>query len=202
VKIRIRDGGIEPAFGIFDDSVLIFDRHNTVFRLVGADEHRLVDDRHSACWSERDGKLAFAEFFETYFTENLAGGAPREKFVAEGYFELFEREFPDPDAKIPQYYGDGLVRCPRCGRIFRPLSYLGQIKCNDRGCGMEMNNPFYAPERLKESIEWKRLSHLAEYADQYYCAANRRYYPARPSRTALLVERACEWFRERRGRGK
>ena len=196
MKIQTHDGDTEPAFGILDGGVLILDRHDAVFRVVVPDMYRIIDERRSNFWEERNGKFAFAEFFETYFSENLTNGAPREKFVVQSYFELFDREFPRDDLEIPKYYGDGLVSCPRCGRIFRPLSCLGAIRCNDPACGMEMNNPFYDTARSKESIEWKRLSHLAEYRTQYYCAKTERYHPAPPSRLKVFCERLSESFRE------
>ena len=191
---------IFPVFGVLRGGALIFDRREEIFRVVPAADQEIVDGRSSSFWCENDGGSAFPEFFERYFRENLASGAPREKFVAESYHELFDREFPRDDLEKPKYYGKGLVRCPRCGRIFRPLSFLGTIRCNDRECRLEMNNPFYDPERLKESIEWGRLTHLAEFRDRCYCVKTQRYYPAPPSRTALFAERFSEWFREWRKR--
>ena len=210
MKILVRGSeDVFPVFGLLRGGALTFDRREMVFRIVPAADHEVVDGRSSSFWYGRDGETTFAEFFEKYFRENLANGAPREKFVAESYHELFDREFPRDEQETPKYYGNGLVSCPRCGRIFRPLSFLGTIRCNDRDCRMEMNNPFYDPERLKESIEWSRLTYLAECRDRYYCVKTQRYYPIPPSRAALFAERVSEWFREwrkrrrnRRGREK
>lgn len=201
--MRIRVNGsaeIVPVFGMLRGGLLISGSSRAELRTVAADRCEVVDARPSALWSERDGERAFAEFFEAYFTVNLADGAPREKFVVQSYFKLFDREFPRDDLQLPKYHGNGLVMCPRCGRIFRPLSRLGVIRCNDRECRLEMNDPFYDPERLEESIEWGRLSHLAEYREQYYCAKTERYYPAPPSRVKVFWERFSESFREWRER--
>ena len=176
--------------------LLISGRSHTELRTVSAAGCDVVDARPSAFWIERDGERAFAEFFEAYFRENLTGGAPREKFVVQSYFELFDREFPRDDSGSPKYYGDGLVMCPRCARIFRPLSYLGVIRCNDHACRSELNNPFYDPKRIKESIEWGRLSHLLEYRNLYYCAKMGRYYPTPPSGVKIFYERVSEYIRE------
>ena len=201
MRIKIRGSeDILPVFGLLGGGALTFDRRETIFRILPAADYEVVDGRSSAFWCELEGGSAFAEFFEKHFRENLANGAPREKFVAESYLELFDREFPHDDLETPKYYGNGLVRCPQCGRIFRPLSFLGTIRCNDRDCRMEMNNPFYAPERLKESIEWGRLTYLVECRDRYYCVKTQRYYPVPPSRAALFAERVSEWFREWRKR--
>ena len=208
--MRIKAPGFDeivPVFGMLRGGALIFDRRNGTFRVVDSKECEVVDDRRSSFWIGHDGERAFAEFFERYFGENLAHGAPREKFIAESYHELFDREFPRDELDTPKYYGNGLARCPRCGRIFRPLSHLGVIRCNDRNCRMAMNNPFHDPERLKESIEWGRLTHLSECRELYYCAKTQRYYSAPPGRMALLRERLGEWFAEwrrkhRRRRGQ
>ena len=200
MKIKLRDTAeIEPVFGMQNGGLLIFPQ-NGVLRTVAPGECEIVDDRKSALWTDRDGETAFAEFFETYFQVNLGNGAPRERFIAISYRELFRREFPCGDLEVPKYHGDGLVRCPHCGRIFRPLSFLGVIRCNDRNCLRNMNNPFYDPERIKKSIEWRRLSHLAECSEQYFCPKTQRYYPRPPSGTALLYERLVERFREWRRR--
>lgn len=190
---------MEPVFGILRGGSLLIWADGGL-RSVAANECEIVDDRKSALWMYRDGDSAFAEFFEPYFRENLSNGAPRERFVAESYRELLLREFPRDDAETPKYYGNGLIRCPRCGRIFRPLSLLGMVRCNDRACRLDMNNPFYDPARIRESIEWKRLAHLTEYRARYYCPKTQRYYPAVPSRAELLREVLVEWFREWRKR--
>ena len=207
MRITVGDSEkIEPVFGELSGALLILTPDGRGFTRVPAESCVIVDGRRSALWIERGREWAFAEFFETYFSENLANGAPREKFIVESCGELFSREFPRDDLELPKYYGDGLVRCPRCGRIFRPLSYLGVIRCNDRDCRMDMNNPFYDCERIRESIEWGRLSYLAEYRDRYYCSKMERYYPAPPGRLAICREKLAEWFREwrlrhrRRGR--
>ena len=197
MKAAIRDtGDIEPVFGILHDGLLLFLKNGGGLRTVAAADCEIIDGRRSALWADRNGESAFAEFFESYFRENLDSGAPRETFVAESYHELFRREFPCGEAETPKYYGKGLVRCPYCGRIFRPLSHLGMIRCSDSGCRRDMNNPFYDPERIKDSIEWGRLTYLAEHRDQYYCPKTQRYYPAPPSAAALLYEALREWFRE------
>ena len=205
MRITVGDSGkIEPVFGELSGVLLVPTSDGRGFARVAAGICVVVDGRRSALWVERDREWAFAEFFETHFLENLANGAPRERFVVESYGELFGREFPRDNLELPKYYGDGLVRCPRCGRISRPLSYLGVIRCNDRDCRMDMNNPFYDRERIRESIEWGRLSYLAEYRDQYYCLKMERYYPAPPGRLAIYREKLSEWFRDwrRRRRGR
>ena len=197
--MRIRVAGsaeVVPVFGILRGGMLIPGPAHAELRTVPAADCETVDARPSALWREHDGELVFAEFFEAYFTENLTNSAPREKFVAESYSELFDREFPRDGLSAPKYYGDGLVMCPHCGRISRPLSYLGVIRCNDVKCRMELNNPFYDPEHLKESIEWGRLSHLAEFRGQYYCVKMERYYPAPPSCMKIFYERCSEYLRE------
>ena len=176
--------------------LLISGKDHAGVHIAAAAECEVVDARPSALWEECDGERAFAEFFEVYFSKNLTVGAPREKFVVQSYFELFDREFPRDDLEIPKYYGEGLVMCPRCGRIFRPLSYLGVIRCNDLKCRLEMNDPFYDPKRVKESIEWGRLSYLAECRGQYYCVKTERYYPAPPSCAKVFYERFSEYLRE------
>ena len=200
MRVRIHGSDeIVPVFGTLRGGLLISGPDRAELRPVAA-EYEIVDARPSALWSERDGERAFAEFFEAYFAENLASGAPREKFVVQSYFELFDREFPRNDLELPKYYGDGLVMCPRCGRISRPLSFLGVIRCNDLKCRLEMNNPFYDPEQLEDSIEWGRLSYLSECREQYYCAKMDRYYPAPPSILKVFGERLSEGFREWRQR--
>lgn len=186
---------VEPVFGLLHGGALLIWESGRL-RSVAAAECEIVDGRRSTLWTDRNGDAAFVEFFEAYFTENLNNRAPRERFVAESYRELFLREFPCVEAETPKYYGDGLIRCPRCGRIFRPLSHLGMVRCNDSACHLDMNNPFYDPEQIKGSIEWKRLAHLAEYRGQYYCPKTQRYYPNVPSRLALLREALSEWFSE------
>ena len=183
-------------FGMLRAGALVFDPTGGSFRTVAADDYEVVDGRKSSFWIESGGETAFAEFFERYFFENLANQAPREKFIAESCLELFDREFPRDELDTPKYYGNGLVSCPKCGKIFRPLSFLGVIRCTDRDCRLLMNNPFYDPERLKESIEWGRLEHLSECREQYFCAKTQRCYPAPPSRAALLAERLSERFRK------
>ena len=197
MRITIRGSDeIVPVFGMLRDGLLISGEDHAELRVVSAAECTVVDSRPSALWIERGGESAFSEYFETYFRKNLAHGAPRERFVVQSYFELFDREFARDDLGLPKDYGDGLVMCPRCGRIFRPLSYLGVIRCNDRACRLEMNDPFYDPERIKESIEWGRLTHLVEFRNQYFCAKMERYYPARPSFLKILHERLSEYLRE------
>ena len=197
MRIRVNDSAeVVPVFGMLHSGVLIPGPNHAGLRTVPAADCETVDARPSALWCARDGEVAFSEFFEAYFTVNLANSAPREKFVAESYFELFDREFPRDDLPSPKYYGDGLIMCPSCGRISRPLSRLGMIRCNDRECRLTMNNPFYDPEHLKESIEWGRLSYLAEFREQYYCVKMERYYPAPPSSMKILYERCSEYIRE------
>ena len=199
MKIKIRDtADIEPVLGVLRNGWLVFPEKGGALRLVGAGDGEVVDTRKSALWITRDGGSAFAEFFEVYFSVNMSNGAPRERFIAASYRELFLREFPCDELKTPEYHGNGLVRCPHCGRIFRPLSFLGVIRCNDRECLRDMNNPFYDPARIKESIEWGRLNHLAEYRGLYYCPKTQRYYPKPPSWAALLCELFAEWVRDRR----
>lgn len=193
MKIELCDGGIAPVFGILDDGMLVLDRQNVRFRLIPLDEPRTIDVRSSALWIEHGGQRAFPEFFETYFSQNLIQGAPRETFVAKSYFELFDREFPRDDLAFPKYYGDGLVRCACCGRIFRPLSFLGTIRCNAPDCRSEMNNPFYDSAMIRESVEWKRLSCLSDHAGQCYCTKTMRYYSSPPGRVALIKEYLMEW---------
>lgn len=201
VKIKLRyTAEIEPVFGMLRGGLLIFPQTGGGLRTIATEACEIVDDRKSALWVTRNGEAAFAEFFEAYFSVNLESGAPRERFVAASYRELFRREFPGAELETPKYHGDGLVRCPHCGRIFRPLSFLGVVCCNDRSCLLDMNNPFYAPERIKESIEWGRLTHLAEYRGKYYCPKTQRYYPQPPSGATLLYEMFVERFREWRRR--
>lgn len=201
MKVKLRDtAGIEPVFGILHDGVLIFPKNCGGLRTVPFESCEIVDDRKSALWMMRDGESAFAEFFEAYFSVNLGNRAPREMFVAASCRELFRREFPCDDLETPKYHGNDLVSCPHCGRIFRPLSFLGVICCNDNCCRRDMNNPFYDPARIRDSIEWGRLVHLAEYRGQYYCPKNRRYYTRPPSVAALLYERLIERLREWRRR--
>lgn len=193
------EGKTEPVFGIRGEAALIFPADNTwEYRAVGAG--KIVDSASSGLWVEGDGLSAFPEFFETYFRENLANGAPRELFVVESYRELFYREFPRVALPTPKYCADGLVMCPKCARIFRPLSYLGIVRCNDPKCRIEMNNPLYDRELLRESIEWKRLNYMSEFGNRCYCVKTRRYYPHPPGKWELLREKIAEWLAERRRR--
>ena len=196
MRVKVSGGEIVPVFGTLHGDLLIPGTEHAELRTVAAADCEIVDPKPSALWAERDDERAFAEFFETYFLENLDNGAPRETFVVQSYFQLFDREFPREELRSPKYYGDGLIMCPRCGRISRPLSYLGVICCNERTCRMEMNNPFYDPELVNKSIEWGLLSHLAEHRDRYYCVKMERYYPAPPSRMKILRERCSEYLRE------
>lgn len=191
---------IEPVFGILSGGALVLDPSAGVFRTIPADSYRMVDDRASAWWAERDGGFAFPEFFEPYFTENLAHKAPRECFVVECWRELFDREHPRDDLPRPEYFGRGLVMCPVCGTIFEPLSFLGVVRCTGRECRAEMNNPFYDREHLNESIEWKRLSHLVEHRNRYFCVKTRKYYPVPPTNWSLFCEALSERLKEMRRR--
>ena len=197
--MRIKAHGSDdviPVFGVLRDGLLTSGKDDAELLTFSAADCEVIDARPSALWIERGGERAFAEFFEAHFRENLINGAPREKFVVQSYSVLFGREYPRDDLEVPKYYGDGLVMCPRCGRIFRSLSRLGVIRCNDRACRLEINNPFYDPERIKESIEWGRLSHLIENRDRYYCAQMERYYPVPPSGAKIFYERLSEYLRK------
>ena len=197
--MRIRLGGsdeVTPVFGALHCGLLIPAGEGGALRVVPEAECTIVDGERSVFWAERNGEFAFEEFFEPWFSHNLDNGAPRETFVIESYRVLFDREFPRADLKEPKYCGNGLVMCPHCGGISRPLSFLGVIRCTDPRCRAFFNNPFYDLERIRESIEWGRLSHLSEYRGQYYCPPMRRYYPAPPGQWALIRERLSGWFRE------
>ena len=193
--------GIEPVFGMLRGGALVFDRNAGIFRTVAMDKYKAVDDRTSSFWVKRDGQSAFPEFFEPYFSENLACKAPRELYIAEGYRELFDREYPREGLMLPKYYGRGLVMCPVCGTIFEPLSFLGVVYCTGRECRLAMNNPFYDPERLRESIEYRKIQgYRSEHANRYYCVKTQRYYPSPPTRWDLLREALAEYLNDLRRR--
>ena len=194
--------GTEPVFGMLRDGALVFDRNASVLRVIAANKYKVADGRASTFWVEHDGQSAFPEFFEPYFNENLACEAPRERYIADGCRELFDREYPREELKAPKYFGRGLIMCPVCGTIFEPLSFLGIVYCTGRECRFAMNNPFYDPERLRESIEYRKLEgYMLDYANRCYCVKTQRYYPAPPTRWDLwreaLAKRYDDWRRRR-----
>jgi|GEM_PF-6309111 len=193
---------LEPVFGIRDDGALLIGSGDGVYCIPGRSGVTVADGRRSALWKRGVDGWAFPEWFIPYFWENLKNGAERERAIVVCYRELLLREFPRADLALPRYSGSGMIRCPRCGRIFEPLSFLGVVRCNGYRCHLEMNNPFYAPERLRESCEWKRLTYYLAGQGGYYHAPTRRYYPAPPTEWDLLRERIvmrwAEWRRRRR----
>ena len=195
---------LAPVFGVLEDGTLLIETDGCIEHLK-TDVHdrgfRIIDGRGSAFWEDRGGIRAFPEWFKPYFCENLANGAAWEALIVKYYRELFMREFPRDDLEMPKYYGRGLVRCPKCGRSFEPLSFLGVVRCNGFRCRSEMNNPFYSPERLRESCEWGRIEYELPGPVGYYYARTGRYYPSPPGVWDLAREQIVtrlDDFRRRR----
>ena len=190
-----------PVFGIRENGGLLLETGEEL-RYSDHNEQktdwRIIDRRKSAFWENRGGEWAFPEWFRPYFGINLANGAAWETRIVKYYRELFLREYPRDDLASPEYYGRGLIRCPKCGRIFEPLSFLGVVRCNGYRCRLEMNNPFYDPERLKESCEWGRLEYELPGPNGYYYVKTQRYYPAPPTVFGLGREWLVRWLEEYR----
>ena len=195
---------LAPVFGVLANGALLLETNGCIIRHSASDlrDHgvRMVDARKSAFWEPRGEDWAFPEWFEPYFGENLANGAAWETLIVRYYRDLLLREFPRDGLAMPKYYGKGLIRCPRCGRSFEPLSFLGVVRCNGFRCRWAMNNPFYDPERLRESCEWGRIAHELPGPAGYYHAPNGRYYPSPPNVWDLAREQiVMHWddFRRR-----
>jgi len=196
------DKRLAPVFGMRDDGALLVESAAGLRYLPPNDGNfEVVDGRRSEFWVRGADGWAFPEWSVPYFGENLANGAEREAAVVKCYRELFLREFPRAGLELPKYHGNGLIRCPRCGRIFEPLSFLGWVRCNGFRCRLEMNNPFYDPARLRESCEWGQLEYaLAAGQGGYYHAETRRYYPRPPTRRDLWCGQIVSWLDEFRRR--
>lgn len=162
-------------------------------------DYEVVDPRPSRFWvagPAGSGELAFPEWFEPYFYENLDNDAPRETRLVESYDEFFRREYAAADGVALKIFDGGFGECPACGEVYACDSFFGVVKCPR--CFGRFNNPCADHDRLNDSPEvLARRTAMREFSGQLFCSMTKAYRrnPAEPGLRSEIW-RLISWWRK------